>query len=122
MTMYSVFQAPEIEGDDALPAVVPEKFSWFAAILPPVYALAHGLWLGFLAYVVAFVALMIIGKLIGGDAAFWLYILFAIGIGFEAPALRRRKLLRQGWLHRGDVIASGKDIAALEALKFGKSL
>jgi hypothetical protein len=122
MTMYSVFQAPEIEGDDALPAVVAEKFSWFAAILPPVYALVHGLWLACVCYVAAAIALIFLSRVMGGDAAFWLYILFAIAVGFEAPALRRRKLERTGWLHRADVIASGEDIAALEALKLGKTV
>lgn len=121
MTLYSVFEAPEIEGDDAMPAVVPERFSWFAAILPPVYGLVHGLWLGLLGYVLAVFALALVGRLIGDDAAFWLYVLFAAAIGFEAPALRRAKLLRKGWLYRADVIASGEDIAALEALKIGKT-
>jgi hypothetical protein len=122
MTIYSVFQAPLDLGSDAMPAVVPERFSWFAAILPPVYALVHGLWLGLLGYVAVVVVLAIVGRWIGDDAGFWLYVLFVIAIGFEAPALRRGKLLRKGWSHKADVIAAGEDIAALEALKIGKTI
>ena len=36
MTLYSVFERP----DEIVPVVVPEKFSWFAALLQPAFILA----------------------------------------------------------------------------------
>ena len=39
MTLYSVFDRRL----DEAPATVPDRFSWFAALLPPIWALAHGL-------------------------------------------------------------------------------
>jgi hypothetical protein len=107
VTIYSVFERP----DELAPAVVPEKFSWFAALLPPVYALVHGLWLGLLAYVVALVALGFVRLWIGGEAVAWLYLLFAVLIGFEAAGFRRGKLLARGWTYGGDVVAGAEDLA-----------
>ena len=108
MTIYSVFERP----NEIAPTVVPEKFSWFAALLPPVYALYHGLWLGLLAYVVATVAIGAASRLwLGGEAGFWLYMLLAILIGFEAAGFRRAKLRAKGWSYRSDVVAGAADLA-----------
>ena len=93
MTLYSVFE----RHSDPAPAVVPEKFSWFAALLPPVYAVVHGLWLGLIGYVVLVAALVGASLYLGDDAGFWLYVLAAVLIGFEAPALRRAKLRSSRW-------------------------
>lgn len=109
MTLFAIFE-PKSTG---IPAAVPEKFSWFAAILPPVYALAHGLWLELVAYVVAVVALGFSALWIGPDTARLLYLLFAIWIGFAAASVRRRKLIRTGWRHRGDIVAIDPDLARL---------
>jgi ABC-type nickel/cobalt efflux system permease component RcnA len=112
VTLYSVY-----ERQDEAPAVVADRFSWFAAILPPVYALVHGLWLmlvGWLVVVAAVVALRWYG---GGEAAFWTYILSAILIGFEAGTFHRRALRHRGWQHTGDVLAAEPDLAIVEALK-----
>lgn len=107
MTLYSVFE----RADEIAPAVVPEKFSWAAAIVPPVYALMHGLWLGLILFVLAIAALTVARLWIGGEAVFWLYVLLAAWIGFEAPAFRRRKLEARGWTYRSDVVATGVDLA-----------
>ena len=106
MTVYSVFE----RSDELAPAVVPEKFSWFAALLPPVYALVHGLWLTLIGYVAA-VVLIGASCLWLGEAAFWLYVLFAVLLGFEAPALRRSRLRARGWTYRTEIVAAGDDMA-----------
>ena len=116
MTIYSVFERP----NEIAPTVVPEKFSWFAAVLPPVYALYHGLWLGLLAYVVAVVAIVAASLWLGGEAGFWLYVLLVLLIGFEAAGLRRAKLRAKGWSYRSDVVAGAADLAQRDWL-VGKS-
>jgi hypothetical protein len=113
MTTYAVFDKDAMP----VPAVVPDRFSWFAALLPPVFALAHGLWLELLAYVVLVVLLGFASRLIGDDASFWIYVVFAIWIGFEASALRRSALARKGWRYRTDLIAPADDLAQLEGFK-----
>ena len=107
MTLYSVFERP----NEIAPAVVPEKFSWAAAILPPVYALWHGLWLGLSLYVVAVAAIVVAAFWVGGEAAFWLYLLLGALAGFEAAGFRRGKLEASGWTWRSDVIAAAPDLA-----------
>jgi hypothetical protein len=113
MTTYAVFDRDAKEA----PAVVPERFSWFAAILPPIYALVHGLWLELVGYIVAVVLLSLASNTIGDGAAFWVYVLFAIWLGFEAPSFRKSALKGRGWRYRTDVIAAGADLAELEGMK-----
>ena len=112
VTLYSVF-----EREAEAPAAVADRFSWFAALLPPVYALVHGLWLALLGYIVALAALVGISPWIGGEAAFWLYVILAALIGFEASTLQRLKLASRGWRYRTEVIAAAEDLAQVEFLK-----
>jgi hypothetical protein len=114
VTLYSIFDhadaAPEA------PAVVPEKFSWLAALLPPVFGLVHGLWLELVALVVA-VALIVVASLwLGAATGFWFYALLAVLIGFEAPALRRGALRRKGWVYRTELVAAAEDLAQVQWL------
>lgn len=115
MTLYSVFERPEPTPE--APAVVPDKFSWFAALLPPVFGLVHGLWLELIGFVIALGAIVLLGFWLGGDAAFWLYVLLAVFIGFEAASLRRGALRRKGWNYRTELIASRDDLAQVAWLQ-----
>jgi hypothetical protein len=113
MTTYSIYAR---RADEA-PASVPEAFSWAAALFPPFYAMAHGLWIGFAAWGVTLAALVAAAPYIGGEAAFWLYILFAALIGFEAAGLRRAHLVANGWRHVAEIVAPAADLAEIEWLK-----
>ncbi|MDR3474257.1 MAG: DUF2628 domain-containing protein [Devosia sp.] len=113
MTTYAVFDR---DAKDAV-AVVPDRFSWFATLLPPVFALVHGLWLEFFVYLVLVALLSASSVAIGDDAAFWIYVVLAVWIGFEASAMRRGALTRGGWRYRTDVIARGDDLAELEGIR-----
>jgi hypothetical protein len=112
VTLYSVFE----RSSDPAPAVIPETFSWFAALLPPVFALVHGLWLALLAYVIFVVVLGVAGLYLGAEAVTWLYVLAAILIGFEAPGFRRAKLKAQGWTWQAELVAGAEDLAQTEWL------
>jgi hypothetical protein len=115
VTLYSVFERPAPTPEP--PAVVPEKFSWLAALLPPVFGLVHGLWLELLAFVIALGLLVLLGFWLGGEAASWLYVLLAVFIGFEAPGLRRGALRRRGWSYRTELIAPRDDLAQVAWLQ-----
>lgn len=115
MTLYAIFDPKP--GRTALPAAIPEKFSWLAAILPPVFLLVHGLWLEVVAYILLVVALVFAAPLIGGDAAFGLYVLAAAWLGLAAPGLRRHALHWRGWTYRGARVAMSRDMARLEAMQ-----
>lgn len=113
MTLYSVFDRRL----DEAPAVVPDRFSWFATLLPPVWAVAHGLWLVLIGYVAAVVILGFAALYVGEDAAFWLYVLLAALLGFEAPNLRRRALRARNFVYRSELVAADEDLAQVEWMK-----
>jgi len=115
VTLYAIFDPKP--GRPDLPSAIPETFSWFAAILPPVFLMAHGLWLELVAWLLKVVALVVLSGFIGGDASFALYLLVAIWFGFAAPGFRRHALQRRGWTHRGERVAGSADLAQLEALR-----
>jgi len=112
MTIYAVFDRDAKE----VPAVVAERFSWLAFLLPPLFALRHGLLLALLGWLVAVLLLGAGETLIGGTAAFWLYVLVALWFGFEAPALRGASLRRRGWRARTALVAADADLATVAAL------
>jgi len=112
VTLYSVYERL----DDA-PAAVADRFSWSAALLPPVHALVHGLWLLLAIWVLGTLAIAVSGVLVGGGAAFWLYVLFGTLIGFEAATFRRLKTAKRGGRYRTEIIAAGEDLALVDYLK-----
>src|SRR5687768_463741 len=106
MTTYSIFAR---RADEA-PASVPEKFSWAAALVPPLYAIVHGLWIEFVVWGLALAVLVAAAPFIGAAAAFCLYVLLAILVGLEAGAIRRAHLGRDGWRHVAEIVASAGDV------------
>ncbi len=121
MTVYSIFEKPQEKAAKKRarfnpPVAIPDRFSWFAAILPPVYALAHGLWLVLLFWIVLVAGLVYASRIIGGDAAFWLYVAVVLFMGFEAPSFRRDKLLLRGYRWAGDLVANAPDLAERDFL------
>ncbi|MGN6158026.1 MAG: hypothetical protein ACTHNL_08010 [Devosia sp.] len=122
MTVYSIFEKPQgkaAKNRAALlvpPVAVPDRFSWLAALLPPVFAVLNGLVLLLVFWIALAAGLLYASRVIGADAAFWLYVVVAIFLGFEAPAFRRDGLLARGFIWRGDVVARGEDIAARDYL------
>jgi hypothetical protein len=122
MTLYSIFEKPQ--GKTAKerarpvtpPVAVADRFSWLAALLPPVFAILNGLWLLLVFWIALVLGLAYISRVIGSDAATWLYVLVAIFMGFEAAAFRRDGLAARGYLWRGDMIATAPDIAERDFL------
>lgn len=119
MSLYRIFARPQVSGAEAgLPSsvVVREKFSLFAALLPPLWALVHFMWAEALVWL-GITLILNFSALILGDAAFWLYVLFAVWIGFEAKNLRAASLLRKGYVDQGTFVASSTDMAEMEWVK-----
>ncbi|OYW98433.1 MAG: hypothetical protein B7Z15_22130 [Rhizobiales bacterium 32-66-8] len=115
VTLYAIFDPKP--GRPDLPAAVPETFSWLAAMLPPVFLLAHGLWLELVAWLLGVVALLVLAGVMGDEAALALYVLVAVWLGYAAPGLRRHALHWRGWSHRGERVAVTADMAQLEAIR-----
>jgi hypothetical protein len=115
VTLYAIFDPQPGRSD--LPVPVAEKFSWLAALLPPVFLLRHGLWLQTLAWVLAMAVLFVAGMVLGGGAISCLYLLSAIWLGLSAPSLRCRALEARGWRFRCHRVAAASDHAQLEAIR-----
>jgi hypothetical protein len=111
MTIYAVYES---EPAGAAPVIVPERFSWFAALLPFVYAPRHRLWLEFTLVFFGMLLLWMQSRWIGVEAAVWIYIVAAVYFGFEAPTARGRTLVDRGYVRRADIVAGGPDLAELE--------
>lgn len=116
MTIFAVYQAND---PSEAPEAVPDRFSWFAFLLPPVWAVAHGLWLELLGFLALCVLTSIIGRFAGDEAAILVYLALALLIGFEAAAIRGAALKRQGFGHRADLVSSHADVAAVRYLERG---
>jgi hypothetical protein len=118
MTTYLVFEPPERDGDAAARAerivFVPDRFSWGAFLLAPLWMLWRRLWLVLVAYLML-IAAVTVGLRFAGvppGARFLVGMLISLLVGFEAANLRRWALLRGGWRERGPII--GHDLAAAE--------
>ena len=110
MTVYSVYARQS----DA-PIAVADRFSWSAALLPPVHALVHGLWVMLGLWVVKLAVLAALSLWIGGGTALWLYVLLAAWFGFAAAGFARRKAERAG-TYAGEWIAADADAALVSYL------
>lgn len=92
---------------------VPERFSFWAFVFQPFWALYHRLWLVALGIVVGLIVLDMIAVRLHLDAgqALVLQILFAIFIGAEAQNMRRWTLARRGYELREVVAGDNMDQA-----------
>lgn len=93
--------------------LVPEGFSWLAALLPPLWFLMHRLWLVLLLWLaLAVLAVVLL------PPAVTPYVLIAaqILIGLQAQDLRRWSLARRGLPVAAVVLGGDEDAALLRAL------
>ena len=100
-----------------LPVAVAERFSWFAALLPPVHALLHRHWDILGLFVLGLGSIVVATPLVGVDAVFWLYVILAVACGFAAPGAQRRALKRRGLRPLGHRVAADADLARLAVME-----
>lgn len=121
MSLYQVLKRPQDSFDPASESgavFIEDRFSWGAALFPPLWALFHGLWLELIVWIAAMVALVGLDMILG-DVSATLYLLGALLLGFEAANIRAAALRRKGFHPEGDLIASGEDLAELAWLQRG---
>jgi hypothetical protein len=116
MPIYTVHEPPIKAGAAADPGrfvFVRDGFHFWAFLLGPVWIIWRGLWLAFVLYAVAVVAIGIAlyALNIGGAAATAIMILLALLIGVEASTLRRWTLRRNGWRDAGAVVGDDSESA-----------
>jgi len=111
VTLFALYRSAD--DPTALPVAVSERFSFFAALLPPVHALMHGLWDQLGLFVLGFGVIAFGARYLGADATIWLYIFLALACGFAAPGAERRALQRRGFRALGHQVAPDADMARL---------
>ncbi len=105
MPLFEVM-VPQSGADPLESELVRDRFSFGAALLPPIWALMHGLWLEMFGWIVGLVLIIVAGLFVGGTAAFWLYVLFALWFGSAASDLRIAALARSGYRDAGARVAA----------------
>ena len=120
MQIYAVFLPSGLAPPRAAEKVelVRQGFSWSAFLLPPVWALRHGLWLAlalWLGWVVLSAAMASLGHL-GAAGSLAVYALGALAFGLESDRFRQARLSRSGFLLHG--LALGESMKEAESLYF----
>jgi len=109
MLTFTVHEPPNPPADRAdraeRLAFVRDGFSWTAAVLAPVWLLAHRLWWAFAGYLVAEGAIEVIRQsgLLHPGWTTLAAMAMSLLIGLEASTLRRWSLDRRGWTTLGAV-------------------
>jgi hypothetical protein len=100
-----------------------ERFSVFAFVFTPFWLLRHRLWLGFLLWLTLFIAITVLGSLLGFGAFSALAALYVPSFifGLEGVNFRARKLLRNGYREAGVVIAEDLETAELRFFETWKA-
>ena len=88
---------------------VKDGFSFGAFLLPEVWLIAHGIWLGLLAFVAAAAAILALGWAFGVPpfAVAGLLALLHLVFGNEADEIKRAHLANNGWTMIGQVTGTG---------------
>ncbi len=110
MPLYTVF-APPVKSGETAPdperfVFVKDGFCWPALFFPELWLLFRRMWLVFVLYLAASLAVSIIGTKVGGALPWVTLILMHLLFALEANALRRWKLSGAGYDFVG--VAEGK--------------
>lgn len=104
--------------DDKNLICLPDRFNWFAFLLPPIWALSNKLWFIFIAMILFMLSLNFVSEfLILPTLA--LYILAALWLGFEANSIVGNSFVRQGWRALNPIVAI--DRVRAEQRYFGRT-
>ncbi len=106
----------EITDNDSV--LIKEGFSWFAFLMPPIWAMANNLWVELVLMVVAIIALVLASSFFGSEAGFWLYILGSFWLAYEAAAIKTNSLKRKAFVENGSLIADNEEKAFISWVNF----
>jgi hypothetical protein len=92
-------------------AFVRDGFSFLAFLMPPLWLLAHRLWIEAILATAALILAAALTQLSGFTTAILLWLLVSAFVGLEGNALRIAALRRRGWQEWGVVEAGSLDDA-----------
>lgn len=103
MTLFLLHENT-VRQDDKNLICLPDRFNWFAFLLPPIWALSNRLWFVLTAMIVFVLALNVVNEFLNLPMIS-LYILAIIWLGFEANSIVGNSLSRRGWQVRHPIMA-----------------
>jgi hypothetical protein len=114
MKLYTVLERTTPTGDDPDLVLVKEGFNWPAFLVPLLWLIVRGQWLGLIAYFAASGLIGAIGSLLGlvPAAQLALAVMLALLVGAEANDWRRWRLAARGYELRG--VVAGRNMAEAE--------
>jgi hypothetical protein len=120
LRVYTAHIDPVSAAEDRGAVFLCEGFSWAGGLFTFIWALWHGMWLTAIGLLAAGLAVGGIAAGLGLDAlgAGALQFGYALIVGFSANDLRRRSLVRRGYVFAGVVAAPG--LTAAEQRFFGR--
>jgi hypothetical protein len=94
-------------------AFVHDGFHFWAAVFGPLWLVWHRLWLATIGWIILALAINVgLARLgAGGTAIFWVDVLLALLMGFEASSIRRWTLSRGNWRQFDIVVARNWEAA-----------
>lgn len=119
MTTYVVMAPPEFDDLNGDPAqidrleFVPDRFSALAFLFSIIWLLVNRMWLVLLGYLALTLVVELLALAIGGEAMGIAAVLMSLLFGFEAHALRRWSLNRNGWRTLGVIDGAGREEAEI---------
>ena len=115
MRIYTVHEAPLIQGGPEAAALIPESFSFGGFFFGPFWLLAQGAWRWALLLLLALVGLLVAAGLAGFDEAASAAALlgYALLCGASSHDWRRAALERRGYRISGVIAAPSLDEAEL---------
>lgn len=110
MRIYTLHE-PKNKAAEVVP--IKEGFNWPAFVLSPIWALWHRLWFWAIGFIAANIFLGWALAQAGGDPFVQNTASFALAliIGWTANDLRRRTLIKQGFVERAVLVANNKETA-----------
>ena len=112
MSIFTLHQHPD-DASGADLVCLPDRFNWFAALLPPFWAVANGLWKVLALMIVTLLATMALGMFFTLPVL-GLYLLGVWWLGFEANHIYSKALIKRGWGRGVDIVAAD-DLMAEQA-------
>lgn len=119
MAVYYVMTEPGVsldhlsEEDARKIAFVKDGFSWWAMLFPLLWSLYNRMWLVFLGYLAAIVALVFVAEAFGSTTGGFITVLATLFFALEAGFLKSWSLQRKNWQTVGFVNASNLDEAEI---------
>lgn len=118
MKLFAIFAKPDFDANhnEALPIrVIAQKFSWYAFLLTPIWAIHRRLFKALMIWLVAVLALLALTSVLPFEV-FWPLLLLGFWFGLEAPNFEADTAIGKGEVETSFVLADNQLEAEMLAM------